>query len=853
MTYFPLILFGIEKILKEKQILFVFIGFFCLGIANYFFLLTIGIFAVLYAGFRYFQTLKTRNLKDNLLVILYGFLGFLFGIGLSMFCVFPALISSFSINRAKSATYFENLKEALISRDYGTFFKLFFTCWSSNLTTYGGEYEEYYYSFLFPLCSYFYPTISDRFTNIMHYQYFENTGSSIFIYTPSMILLGCSIYRSIKHKKISHFIAMAALIFALFVPFFYFLCGSFVTAYGRWEIVVPVAALTYIALNFDHRDEVPKWVVIVSGVLTFALMLMTYFISQDFIKDNKNFVKDEEIIYLVIYQLVLTVIETSLFAGLWKKKHLTTVLRTSYAIEIIVVGTLVANVHSLQSISYSVGGGFNNVVVETRIIDDINKSDDSYFRLSTTRLYDSNANVGLLENFNSLGTFHSFYNNDVDDFMRFSQVLAGDTSWSGTMNSKRVNLDAFLGVKYYLSKDSDTTYTYKDEDGNEKQVFYNPNIPLNYELINEEDGYHLYKNKYQINFATSLDTLYFKNSCACTNYNSFYPNYSGSSYVLRNEEAYFKGAILNNDDVYEIKMEYGDSFSYEEAPENALKNAKAVSISVKGIYAPYSINEKGEKEYQNFNPLYPDRDITEQYKINGNEEDVPVDKYQIVIEPSSESYFPIGAEGSAFYLDYPVKSSNDSNYSATIYLIGEDENGNSKTITYDNFMNTTRNSSRSIRGLYSKEKIKRIIIKVDGNKYYSSSSLIHLYYEPFEDCLSRYQNAIANSVNDVTYNVNTFTFTSNFNKPRFVVTQLAYTGGWQVYATVNGEVKKLNVYNAQGGFAGFVAPEGEVNYIMKYETPHFRVGLTMTVVSLFCGGGVSALGFITLKRKRNIN
>ena len=852
LTFFPLILFGIEKILKEKQILFVVIGFFCLGICNYFFLLTIGIFAVLYAGFRYFQTLKTRDLKDNLLVILYGFLGFLFGIGLSMFCVFPALISSFSINRAKNANYFEELKSAFQAGDYGLFFKIFFTCWSSNITSYGGKYEEYYYSFLFPLCSYFYPTISDRFTNIMHYQYFENTGSSIFLYTPSMILMGTAIYRSIKHRKISHFIAMAALIFALFVPFFYFLCGSFVTAYGRWEIVVVIPALTYIALNFDHRDEVPKLVVILSGVTTFALMLMTYFISQDFIKNNDNFIKDQEIIILVVYQLILTVIETALFAGLWKKTHLITAVKTSYIIEIIVVGTLVANIHSLQSISYSVGGGFVNVPTETRIINEINNNDKSYFRLSTSRIYESNANIGQLENFNSLGTFHSFYNNEVDDFMRFSQVLAGDSSWSGTMNSKRVNLDAFLGVKYYLSKDSDTTYYYQDENGEQKTQFYEPNIPLNYERIDDnDDGYHLYKNKYQINFGTSLDTLYFKNSCACTNYNSFYPYYSGSDFVLRNEEAYFKGAILNNDDVYEIKSEYGDAFSYLEAPDNNTKNATQIGISVKGIYAPYDLNEKGEKEYRDFNPLDPDRDIETKYKIEGSQSsDAPVNKYQIVIEPSSGTYFPLGEEGSAYYLDYPVRSSNENNYNATFYLIGEDENGNSKTITYDNFMNVTRNSSRSIRGLYTNEKIKRIIIKVDGNKYYSSSSFIRLYYEKFEDCISRYQNAIDNGASNVTYNVNTFTFTTNYNKPRFFVSQLAYTGGWKVFATKDGQTTELKVYNAQGGFAGFVAPEGEVNYVMKYETPHLKTGIAISVVSLFLGGGVSALGFVISKKKK---
>lgn len=846
LTFFPLILYGIEKVLKERQPLFVILGFFLLGISNYFFLLTMGIFGVAYAGFRYFQTIKTRNAKDNLLVLLYGFLGFLFGFGLSMFCVFPAVISSFSINRANEAQYLLTIKAALLNGDWPKFFKLFFTCWSANVTNWGNTYEEYYFSFVYPLCSYFYPTVSDRFTNIMHYEWFENTGSSIFIYTPCMILMGVSIFRSFKNKKISHFIAMFVLIACLFIPFFYFLCGAFVTAYGRWEIVVPTAALAYIALNFDHRDEVPWYVVVISGVVTLGFMLMTFFLSQYIVNNYKYFLETGQMILLVIYQIALCVIETGLIAGFWKKKHLPLVIKTSLAVEIVVVGTLVANIHGLQSIRWSVGGGYDNVPTETRIIEEINKNDNSFFRLQSSRAYEGNSNLGMLENFNGTGCFHTFYNNDLDDFLRMSQIMMNDTAWNGVTMSKRCNLDEFLGVKYYLSKDTDMMFNYTDG-GVTTHYVWDPNIPLNYERIdNDDDGYRVYKNKYQIELGTSYDTLYFKNECNGSVNNSFYPYSSGSDFVIRNEEAYFKGAILNNDDVYEVMYKYGDNFSYKQAPSNYEKEAYTVSFNIKGVYL--------NKRHFYFDPRNPDRDINEESKIDPSEVTEPVNKYQIVLEPSIGSYFPLGAEGSYYMLDYPIRQSSGTNYSATVYLIGEDNEGRSKVITFDNCRDFSRSSGRSVRGLYSKEKVKRIIICVDGDAYVASKSSIKMYYEPFENCINRYQRAIDNGLQDVTYNVNDFTFKTNYVKPRFVITQLAHTGGWKVYATVDGKTEELKVYNAQGGFAGFVAPKGNVTYKMTYQTPYIDKGLIFTVISLLGGGMLTASAFyINSKRKRKID
>lgn len=836
LTFFPLILFGIEKVIKERKIWAVCLGFFLLGICNYFFLLTIGIFGVLYAGFRYFQTIKTRNLKENLLVILYGVLGFAFGMGMAMFCVFPAIISSFSINRATQGKYFEVLKQALIDKDYKYFFTIFFKCWSANVTNYGNEMKDYYYSFYFPLVSYFYPPVSNRYVNLVHVSSFENTGSSMFIYTPCIILMGGAIFRSIKHKKISHFIAIACLFVALFIPFFYFLCGAFVTAYGRWEIVVAVPAITYVAINYDQKEDIPWFVILISGVLAFGLMLWTYFISLKAVAKFENVTDSKRILWVVIYELVLCAVETGLFAGFWRKKYLSIIVNALLASEIGVVGTLISVYHSLQSIKTSVGGGFNNVPTETKLMEEINANDSSFFRTQFSRAYDGNTNLGMIEKFNGVSTFHSFYNNNLDDFLRFSQVMAGDTGWSGNAAWKRTNFDEFVGVKYYVSKDSETTYVYYNGNGDiDHKITFEPNIPLGYERIDTSvEGYRVYKNKYQINLGTSYSTIFFKNECDDHIHNSFYPLTSSTNYVLRNEESYFKGVILNNDDVFEIQSKYGDAFEYiNNAPT---QDAKNFGIKLQGIYR--NKNNKG------FDPATPDRDLGDEITLDEARNNPK--KIQLVFVPKT-GLFPDSPEGTYYGLNYPVKNSRN-NYNATVFLVGEDEHGNSQVLTFDNGRYAAKNSARAIRGLHAKQRLTKIIICVDGDKFVTNPTL---YYEPYEDCFARYETAVNNQLLDVTYNVNKFTFRTNYETPRFVVTQLAYTGGWRVFTKdANGKKVQLKVYNSMGGFAGFVAPAGEVSYYMDYLTPRFTTGLTISLVSLLGATTTTVVPIVIKKKKR---
>lgn len=848
LAFLPLILFGIEKVIRERKIWAVSLGFFLMGIGNYFFLLTIGIFGVIYAGFRFFQTIKERNTKQNLSVIGLGVIGFALGFLMCSVVVFPAVMSSFGINRATSGKYWPLLKDAIKQNDWPTAFEMMFTYWHPNIANWGYDPSKYYFAYGFPLASYFFPTVSGRYVNIIHYTEFENSGSSIFFFTPCMILFLCSMFRSIKNGKISHILGFALCLVCLFVPFFYFLIGAFSNCYGRWELVVPVVGITYIAMNFDHREEMTSKSVIFSGIITFASMVGVIFLAKYIISiygyseglTGPYIDQFGETKYLIIYELILCAVETFLLGRFWRKSFLPAIINCLIIGEAVVMGNVVANMHYLQSIETDVNGGETQLAIETDIINGINAQDKSYFRIQNPSVNESHPNLPNAEGYNGMSTFHTFYNNEVDDFVHMTQITCHDTSWSGLAYGKHANLDEFLGVKYYLTKDINTTYYYYQN--NQKYTYVFPaNVPLNYEYQEglSKNGYKVWKNKYQINFATSYDNLYYKHTNEIDpRFNDFYTSSSNYSNYLRNEEALFSGAILNDADLDEIMATYPGVFTSSNAPTR-----KSDSLGyVRKFYGIYEDDSW-------FDPFNPSKYIDDDHLIvNPSTSKLDVNKFQIVYEPNDGSgYFDIGDKGGAYLFDYPTRQTWGEDYSAAVFLIGMDD----KVITFDDLQGTANSnaSGHIIRGLYSKDKIKRIIVIPLNGKYYAYTTPI--YFEPWEEVEARYQAAIDNSVKNVSYSVNDFDFTTSYQTERFVVSQVAYTKGWKVFATNSEGVKtELKTYNAQGGFVGFVAPKGDITYHMCYTTPDIKIWLPISCGSLAAIIGITVTPIIINKKRK---
>lgn len=850
LSFFPLILFGIEKIIREKKIWACSLGYALMGLGNYFFLLTFGIFGVIYAGFRFFQTMKERggikNYKEHLLVLGLGIAGFAIGYLMCAVVLFPAVFGSFGISRATGAKYLDTLKAAFEEKDYSKAFEIIFTWWHPNVVKGGGA-EKYYYTAAYPVASFFYPTISCRYVNIVGISSFENAGSSIFFFTPCIIMFCACLYRSIIHKKISHFIAIAICVACLFIPFFYFLCGAFTNNYGRWEIVVPTMGLVYIALNFDHRDEIPRTVIFISGVIAMLGMILTLFMAMDIVKNygydaktrTSNYIysfTDGDQMKVVIYEVVLCAIEVIIIGGFWKKKYLNGIVRLLIIGEAIVMGNIVANMHYLQDIYTDVNTGLEPLSHQVELISKLNNEDKSFFRMVSSLTNESHVNLPQAENYNGLTTFHTFYNNEVDDFIHMTDMTSWDESWSAHYNFKHQYMESFLGVKYYLTKDTDTKYYNPDH-------VYEPNVPLNFTLkeYDKVNGYRIYENKYHINFGIAYDTLYYKHRRESNpKYNAFYNGNNLNNY-LRNEEMLFRGVILNDEDLDEIKVKHPGVFKIKD--EVPTLNMRTLDVNFKGIYAPYTFDSSGNLVYGYMNPEDPTAAIKDEFKVNVDTSLAPKNTYQLVYEPKYTSAFDIGENGGYYVLNYPIRNPWY-DYNACVWLINKD----GKTITFDELRYTESDNTYVGRALYSKEPVYKIIACVLGSDYYKGTPT--LYYESYDNVISKLAKAANNGISNVKYNVNDFSFETNYENEKFIVSQVAYTKGWKLKAiSKDGTVSYPKVYNAQGGFVGFVAPKAETKYELSYTTPDMVKWAIVSAVA-FLGFGALTVAPIVIKRRK---
>ncbi|MFA6780575.1 MAG: YfhO family protein [Bacilli bacterium] len=833
-AFFPLVLLGIEKVLHREKPYTLIVGLFLIAITHYFLLITICFYGVAYALFRFFQLRKQHTRKENWIILGWGVGAFAVALMVAAWILIPNYINAMQAPRAEDATYLLDLREAFINRDWDELKYLILNYWGKNNKSEIAEYRV-----LYPLVSFLFPTISGRYVNLIPVTSFENFAGSIFIFTPSIMMLFVSVFNSIRKKKFSHFIPIGFFIFALFTPFFYHAMHVFTVPYSRWQIIAVVSILVYVALNFDERKEIPAGYALVSFISTLTLMLVAYSLVSKIVSEQIRPYEGEY--WIFFYQIVVCMITGLILFFNWKKERLTKILTVTLALEAVVMGNMVMVGHGVISYERSLSGGFNNYVTETKIIQEVNESDDGFFRLQSTRAYLSNDNLPNVENFNGTSTFHSLYNYDVIDFVRMSHIFKHDTSWIGGAQEKRYNLDAFLGVKYYLFKETETTFYYTENDV-QKSYVIDMNAPLGYTRIDDEndgDGYRLYQNDNHVELGFSFDTLYYKRSCGNRIFNDFHTSGNHSFDVIRNEEAYLKGAILEDEDVLEIISEH---------PHFLPKNAPTLEAS------KLSINRTLYDTDFFFQPRQPDRylDDYETFPFSEAADRVVGDKTQLVLTPSSGSY--LTTEPSYFMIKYPLKMPN-TDYRGRIYLIGDgiDEEGNpdpttSRVITTD-YHNNNEADKKYFRGFYASEPVKKVIIVPAGNGVVYNYS--EIYVETYDHILNKLAVLNEYPLTDVIYDINYFSFKSDFPMERFIVTQVTYGDGWKVFAKgVNGDKEQLKTYNAQGGFVGFVSKAGATSYEMKYVTPYFNEGLVIAFSGFVIFGGAIGLGaFLDLKKK----
>ncbi|MBO4856037.1 MAG: YfhO family protein [Bacilli bacterium] len=869
---FPLILLGIENVLKKKNPTVLMSAICLIGFINFFFMYSYVLCALLYASFRYIQTVKTRNKNDNLIILLLIVAGFVVGIMLPAMTVFPSLLHALSSPRASSNGFFNYLVEALKKGNLKRAFELLITWTSLNNSALEKARTIY------PFVEFVFPVISCRGTSLMIYgsDTYDNVAGSFYCFLPMLLLLFPAFRSSIKKKHFSVLVALGFFLFALFTPCFYYMFHGFTVAYSRWTLFVVTSIMAYAGLYLDEIKKDNYVVLVQSCAILIIVVLISGLLAQTIIATENSMFKERVPIWLAVsleslYLLILTTVLCLIKAK--KKPSFYWVFTGFLVAEISIMGGLVIYGHGVEDYSQTNKGYVKNDCLHS-IVERISKEDPAYYRCYSSLSCSEAPNDGMRNGYNGIGTFHSVYNYNTADLCNWSSITNGKApaSWMGTYVQKRINLDTVLGVKYYLVEDD---YFAKQNRISVSSEDFRYNVPLNYFDISSDYDNHeflVFENKDYIDFALTFDNFYVVNGNPTTN-KPYEGIYEDDRRVLLNEDLYLKTAIINSYREQSIVDELRNQTDISELP--------AQNKTINDLYYSLSINRYGNPDsgqdalltYYDFATANENNlDVNASVYLSLNSSTTKYEKlsrvaiadreqrYVEVIESTGE-YFPnYDSKGNIYYLT----ASFDQGYGTDIYFVDT----NNKIVTFDNHNDEYTNAGRSgkeerafyISPTYELDsngeliitkdapKIKKIIIVNRGKKVNFSHNIA---IDTFTNHETKIASLKANTVFDVTSSTNKWTFKSDFASKRIVVTRLAYEDGFKLKMTDSaGNKKDVEVFNAQGGFVSFISGVGECSYELVFETPNLKMSSLISSFGVFAYfATIVSYVFIDMKQK----
>ena len=236
LVFFPLVLFGIEKTIKEQKPWLLAVGVFLLAISNYVLMVSYIICAFFYAMFRFFQQIKTKNVKENFTILGLGVAGFAGGLLMALFVFGPALMATMASPKLETNSYGAMLKDYLFSGKIKEFLELLFS-WGKAKDQHGRVFVTRHW---YPILEFFFPATTCRSLPTLELNNwdFDDIAVSLWSYVPFMLFLVPALIQSGKEKKWSHYIGFGLLVLSLFTPFMYFVTMMFTNGYARWTLFI---------------------------------------------------------------------------------------------------------------------------------------------------------------------------------------------------------------------------------------------------------------------------------------------------------------------------------------------------------------------------------------------------------------------------------------------------------------------------------------------------------------------------------------------------------------------------------------------------------------------------------------
>jgi len=851
-TFFPLMLLGFEKCLQERKGWLLSIGIFLCGCASYFFLVNFCIFGVFYALYRWIYIYginKKRGFSAGLRwsVLLQGVLHFIIGVMLSCLVLLPSLHVASQSTRTESAYLVRLLSvffnqagyedNSLVFKQFKTFKELFTGAnlkelfltlfWWEERTVSSTTSVSWYKEYGYILSQWLFLNTNCWNASIISNSSLDNAIGGMFITTPLTILLVPSIITKFKEKRPWAIFGIIACIVLPFLPITNHMAFAFTNLYGRWQIWIVAIGIIFIIKTLDNYENINRRYVTFGLITNYILAGVTLFISIKSDGFDYNYMYIIFIGELLVMALVWAVYRFKIFNA-----HL--VKQIMLILAVVEVGvSSIATIENKGFYKWSEYFCAQDEYYELQeVIDDLKEEDKDFYRIFNTKASKLYVNLPSSLNYAGSSMFNSTYDFNLNNFIKRSRSWYNG-SWLMGDNEKRAYYSQYIGTKYYILDKNDlnndnneyhrdrTTYFDGHNYDSETVQDYDLNIPFGYEFYKAYDNYVVYVNKNFNGIGYCLDKYITSE------------NVGTSSQATKYEEMYTKMAIIYNKDEDKV-VDFDRQSSYYES-------FSSVTLSSFDCY--FSMRQDYESD-----------GVRKEYKLEGSS--IYKDNIASILPDDSQFLHKRWEEREFFGDEFIFKTKNNTvlfnnatpsnkcyvnvNYKLGPACLISFYHGD-KLVTQDAHMNcgasTLQDSFewKAQRGFYIDEPVDKIVLEFlqdyDYDTVFTSSNQLSfsLNYQYESEYMANINNNIEHGLKNVTYKNSTFTFDSMEDERRIAVTNIPIDDGWTLKKS-NGE--KVEIFDVNGGFIGFIVEPGEESYTLYYYTPALNEGLGIAGVGI---------------------
>lgn len=448
-AFLPLTFLGIERVLRDRDPRILLVGFLLNALTSYFFFVVFMIGAFLYAIFRFFQTMKTRTFEEQWAAIGVGVFSFVMGIFLAGITLLPGMYMAISMPRVSSSdAYLTTLFESQSLKEFIDNFFTYPATMAHNQIT--------------PLLNFLFMPDNCYYSNLLNVSWYDNLASSIYATTPLLLLFFVGLVEAIKNKRFSYLFGMFFTLFLIFTPIGFYLFSGFTVAYARYFIIPTSWMIVFDILTLQRRREIKRSSLDLSFAFVMILDAICGFLIVYAVNKNPNYfpsstywdLKMIEIPLSMAWVLVCYLVMRPLF----HKAQLSKAMIALCSVDIAVMANVTIIFQGTVDIN-SMAGGPDNIAEETKIVTLLKESEgNDFYRLFSPTADRGNINISMRIGYNGLGSFHSVYAFEAQDFIDRSRIPYTSGNWSMGMHNRRENMETFLGTKYYLVPKVDLGY-----------------------------------------------------------------------------------------------------------------------------------------------------------------------------------------------------------------------------------------------------------------------------------------------------------------------------------------------------------------------------------------------------------